>query len=131
MQWRFSDSPLVWDLLTSFWPAWYLVSFSTCISRGRMSWFERDTSRTVSRNFMLVLRNSDDCQTHLSQFRAGIVSWEVNYWVLHDRCIWCISVRLSDRSKVTHNKINFVKNCPLWGLNPQPPDHQSHALPLC
>ena len=27
-----------------------------------------------------------------------------------------ISVRLSDRSKVTQNKINFVKNCPQWGL---------------
>ena len=40
-----------------------------------------------------------------------------------------ISVRLSDRSKVTQNKINFVKNCPQWGFNSQPPDHQSHALP--
>ena len=39
-----------------------------------------------------------------------------------------ISVRLSDRSKVTQNKINFVKNCPQWGLKSQPPD-QSHALP--
>ena len=29
-----------------------------------------------------------------------------------------VSVRLSDRSKVTQNKINFVKNCPKWGLNP-------------
>ena len=40
-----------------------------------------------------------------------------------------LSVRLSDRSKVTQNKINFVKNCPQWGLNSQPPDHQSTALP--
>ena len=40
-----------------------------------------------------------------------------------------ISVRLSDRSKVTQNKINFIKNCPQWGLNSQLPDHQSHALP--
>ena len=40
-----------------------------------------------------------------------------------------ISVRLSDRSKVTQNKINFVKNCRQWGLNSQPPDHQSNALP--
>ena len=31
-----------------------------------------------------------------------------------------ISGRLFDRSKVTQNKINFVKNCPWWGLNPQP-----------
>ena len=30
--------------------------------------------------------------------------------------------------KVTQNKINFVKNCPQWGLNSQPPDHQSNAL---
>ena len=27
-----------------------------------------------------------------------------------------ISVRLSDRSKVTQIKINFVKNCPQWGF---------------
>ena len=40
-----------------------------------------------------------------------------------------ISVRISDRSKVTQNKINFVKNCPQWGLNSQPLDHQSRALP--
>ena len=40
-----------------------------------------------------------------------------------------ISVRLSDRSKVTQNKINFVKNCPQWGLNPWPSDHHFDALP--
>ena len=39
-----------------------------------------------------------------------------------------ISVRLSDRIKVTQHKVNFVKNCPQWGLNSQPPDHQSGAL---
>ena len=50
-------------------------------------------------------------------------------WVFLDRPIWRISVRLSDRSKVTQHKINFIKNCPQWGLNSQPPDHQSHALP--
>ena len=38
-----------------------------------------------------------------------------------------ISVRLSDRSKVTQNKINLIKNCQ-WGLNSQPLDHQSGAL---
>ena len=46
----------------------------------------------------------------------------------HDRPIRRISVRLSDRSKVTENRINFVKNCPQWDLNSQPPDHQSGAL---
>ena len=40
-----------------------------------------------------------------------------------------ISVRLSDRSEVTQHKINFIKNCPKWGLTSQPPDHQSNALP--
>ena len=40
-----------------------------------------------------------------------------------------VSVRLSDRSKVTQIKINFVKNCPQWGWNPGPPDHDSNALP--
>ena len=49
-------------------------------------------------------------------------------WVFHVRPFRCISVRLSDRSKVTQPKINFVKKCPQWGLNSQPPDHQSHAL---
>ena len=50
-------------------------------------------------------------------------------WVFHDRPIWRISVRLSDSSEVTQNKINLVKNCPQWGLNSQPPDHQFYALP--
>ena len=40
-----------------------------------------------------------------------------------------ISVKLSDRSEVTQYKINFVKNSPHWGLNPQPQDHQSNTLP--
>ena len=50
-------------------------------------------------------------------------------WVFHDKEIWRTSVRLSDRSKVTQNKINFVKNWPQWGWNPQPLDHHSNALP--
>ena len=40
-----------------------------------------------------------------------------------------VSVRFTDRFKVTQNKINFIKNCPQWGLNSQPPDHPSNALP--
>ena len=55
----------------------------------------------------------------------------LNIWVFHVRSIWRISVRLSDTSKVTQHKINFVKNCPQWGLNSQPLDHQSHALLNC
>ena len=47
----------------------------------------------------------------------------------HDKEIWRITVRLSDRSKVAHNKIIFVQNCPQWGLNAWPPDHHSNALP--
>ena len=39
------------------------------------------------------------------------------------------NLRLSDRSKVTQNKINFVKNCPQWGLNPGPSDHHFNAVP--
>ena len=49
--------------------------------------------------------------------------------IFHDKEIGRISVRLSDRSEVTQHKINFVKKLPQWDLNPQPPDHQSHALP--
>ena len=40
-----------------------------------------------------------------------------------------ISVRLSDRSKVTQYKINFVNNCPQWGSNPQSLDNHSNSLP--
>ena len=49
--------------------------------------------------------------------------------IFHDRPVWRISVRFSHRSEATQHKINFVKNCAQWGLNSQPPDHQSHALP--
>ena len=35
---------------------------------------------------------------------------------------------LTDIKLHSFNKINFVKNCPQWGLNSQPPDHQSGAL---
>ena len=48
--------------------------------------------------------------------------------VFHDKEIWRISVRISDRSKVTQYKINFVKNGPQWGLNSQHPDHQSSGI---
>ena len=45
------DSPLVQHLLTSWWPAWQPVVFSTCYicSRGRMLGFDRETSRIISR----------------------------------------------------------------------------------
>ena len=36
---------------------------------------------------------------------------------------------VSPSSEITQLKINFVKNCPQWGLNPLLPDHQAHALP--
>ena len=62
------------------------------------------------------------------------------YWiqfVLLDESIEFFTLGLSDTFlsdyltdlKVTQNKINFVKNCPQWGLNSQPPDHLSNALP--
>ena len=54
--------------------------------------------------------------------------WQGHIQVFHDRTVWRISVRLSDRSEVTQHKINFVKNCPQLSLNSQPPNHQSHAL---
>ena len=65
----------------------------------------------------------------LSGCRERILSQEsivnIAFFTIH------VSVRLSDRSEVTQHKINFVKKCSQWGLNSQPPDHQSHALPLC
>ena len=54
----------------------------------------------------------------------------VNIRVFHDKEIWHISVRLSDRSEVTQHKINFIKNCSQWGLNPQPPDHHSSQVTI-
>ena len=50
-------------------------------------------------------------------------------WFFYDKETWSIFVKLSASSKVTQSKINFVKNYPQWGLNPQPPDHHSNALP--
>ena len=64
----------------------------------------------------------------LNSEHATLVITSDYIWVFHDRPFRRISVRLSDRSKVTQHKINFVKKCPQWGLNSQPPDHQSHAL---
>ena len=58
---------------------------------------------------------------------VNVASYGFN-WVFHVRPFRRISVRLSDRSEVTQYKINFIKNCPHWGLNSQPTDHQSHAL---
>ena len=48
--------------------------------------------------------------------------------IFHDRPVWRISVKLSDRSEVTQHKINFVKNYPQRDLNLWPPDHQFNAL---
>ena len=64
----------------------------------------------------------------LFDYRSNIS--KVHNRVFHDKEINHISVRLSNRSKVAQNKINFIKNCPHWGLNPQPLDHQSNALPI-
>ena len=58
----------------------------------------------------------------------GHKSFSRGHSSFHDRPVWRISVRLSDRSEVTQHKINVVKNCPQWGLNSQTLDHQSGAL---
>ena len=64
---------------------------------------------------------------HLTNLRCSLI-FCCNNWVFLVRPIRCISIRLSDRSKVTQNKINFTKNSSQLDLNSQPPDHQSHAL---
>ena len=51
----------------------------------------------------------------ISSFGKGEMCTHI--WVFHDRSFRRISVRLSDSSKVTQKKINFVKNFPQWGLN--------------
>ena len=40
-----------------------------------------------------------------------------------------VSVRLSDRSLYREEQKKFIKNCPEWGLKPEPPDLQANALP--
>ena len=76
---------------------------------------------------------------HILQFYNTMLLFKCKF--SHVCCVHChlnntleffmihISVRSSDRSKVTQNKINVIKNCAQWGLNSQPLDHQSHALP--
>ena len=47
------------------------------------------------------------------------------HWVFHDKAF------LSDyliNLKLHRTKKNFIKNCPQWGLNSQPTDHDSNAL---
>ena len=70
---------------------------------------------------------TSDLSDNLTEMRQTGLSWKT--WV-YDTWVSCISVRLSDRCKVTLHKINFIKNCPKWGLNSQPLDHQSH-LNIC
>ena len=56
-----------------------------------------------------------DSFTHFSSFGPCTAMEDAPFpdiRVFHDRPILCISVSLSDRSKVTQHKINFVKNCP-------------------
>ena len=48
---------------------------------------------------------------------SQIIFWEIN------ACQYSFT-----RSKVTQNKINFVKSCHQWSLNTRPPDHQSNAV---
>ena len=68
-------------------------------------------------------------RVHLKFYnRREVTRYSTWFGFFHDKEIWRFSVRLSDRSEVTQHKINFVKNCPQWGLNPSPPDHQSNAL---
>ena len=61
---------------------------------------------------------------HIADF---LLKFCVSNWVFHVRR-FCQIIWLSDRFKVTQNKINFVKNCPQWDLNSQPSDHDSNAL---
>ena len=65
---------------------------------------ERTRFMNGNRNFTVILYSS------------------IEFFTIH------FSVRLSDGSKVSQNKINFIKNGTQWGLNSQPPDHQSTAL---
>ena len=91
-------------------------------------------------HFFLSLNSANSVKTFRENSIVHLaIHWErsllglvlVDNWVFHDRPFRRISVRLFDRSEITQNKINFIKKWPQWGLNSQPPDHQSCALPLC
>ena len=76
---------------------------------------------------VLPFKKTSDCP-HFSaddEFRISTVNAveTIEFFMIR------VSVRLSGRSKVTQNKINFVKNCPQWGWNPGPLDHCSNAQP--
>ena len=91
---------------------------------------DKDTKSSTNGKGILY---TDFIQAMLPTVRSPVPNFNLwnlgQIWVFHDKEVWPISVRLSDRSKVTRNKINFVTNCPQWGLNPQLPDHHSNALP--
>ena len=76
----------------------------------------------------LIPKNKIVAQTTKSKL-SKCVSSIIHELVILEFFTLGVSVRLSDRFKVTQNKINFIQNCPQWGLNSQPLDHHSNALP--
>ena len=50
-------------------------------------------------------------------------------WVFYDRAYMTHFCKIIWQFLSYTEQKNFVKKCPQWGLNSQPPDHQSHALP--
>ena len=121
-----------------------LINIAKCfgvnsVARHEFNWTEGDffgRDEKSLKTVHLMCESSHSLKLHkkeFTHFKAVLLNKCYKIFALncvfHDRPVWRISVRLSDRSKVTQNKINFFKNCSQWGLNALSPDHQSLALP--
>ena len=105
----------------------FVVHRMGCIPISHFSWCWR--SRSVWAVLRKYYHSNPFCalSAGLRWQRVSSVFYQLT-WFFQDRSVWCISLRLSDRLKVTQNKLNFIKSSPQWGLNLQFPDHR---LLLC
>ena len=82
--------------------------------------------------YIIILRNSTNSTTFSVELNVVLFRViTVDKQIFHGNEIWHISVRLSDRSKVTQNKIYLIKNWPQCGLNPRFLDHHSKTKIGC
>ena len=65
--------------------------------------FDNNKYVQLENGAQVVAGKVDNCESHITN--------ECINRIFHDKEICCISVRLSDRSKVTQNKMNFIKKC--------------------
>ena len=76
----------------------------------------------------LHISKINTCLTSLKQFTLTNITKRVAT-ITFEFFTLGVSVRLSDRSLHREEQKRIVKNCPQWGLKPEPPDLQANALP--